>query len=101
MGKQLAELKGRDTVTPDSFGFSAAISGTTAVVGEPFHAKGAGRAYVFSKTSTGWQQVVELNGSDTVADDEFGTSVAISGTNAIVGAPSHANHAGRAYVFQA
>jgi hypothetical protein len=99
IGKQLAELKGRDTVTPDSFGFSAAISGTTGVVGAPFYAKDAGRAYVFSKTSTGWKQVAELKGSDTVAKDDFGYSVAIWGTTAVVGAPFHAKSAGRAYVF--
>jgi len=103
IGKQLAELKGRDTVTPDSFGFSAAISGTTGVVGAPFYAKDAGRAYVFSKTSTGWKQVAELKGSNTVADDLFGFSVAISGTTAVVGAPFHPEYpfaeTGRAYVF--
>jgi hypothetical protein len=99
IGKQLAEMKGPDTVTPDSFGFSAAISGKTAIVGAPFHAKGAGRAYVFAETATGWKQLAELKGSDTVAGDDFGYSVAISGTTAIVGAPFHAKGAGRAYVF--
>ena len=51
IGKQLAELKGSDTVAGDYFGSSVAISGTTAVVGAPFHAKHAGRAYVFTKTT--------------------------------------------------
>jgi hypothetical protein len=46
-------------------------------------------------------QLAELKGSDTVADDEFGASLAISGTTAIVGAFVHANDAGRAYVFEA
>ena len=48
----------------------------------------AGRAYVFTKTATGWKQVAELKGSDTVASDYFGYSVAISGTTAVVGAPA-------------
>ena len=80
------------------FGYSVAISGTTVVVGADDHANGAGRAYVFTKTANGWKQAAELKGSDTVAGD-FGSSVAISGTTAVVGADHHANSAGRAYVF--
>ena len=44
-------------------------------------------------------QLSELKGSDTVAGDYLGYSVAISGTSAVVGAPGYAGHAGRAYVF--
>jgi hypothetical protein len=97
--KQAAELKGSDTVASDGFGYSVAISGTTAVVGTPDHAKEAGRAYVFTNTASGWKQAAELKGSDTVAGDGFGASVAISGTTAIVGAPVYSKAAGRAYVF--
>jgi nucleoside-specific outer membrane channel protein Tsx len=97
--KQAAELKGSDTVAADLFGGSVAISGTTAVVGAPGHAKAAGRAYVFTKTGAGWKQAAELKGSDTVAGDYFGGSVATSGTTAVVGASGYAKDAGRAYVF--
>ncbi|MGO9581634.1 MAG: FG-GAP repeat protein [Acidimicrobiales bacterium] len=96
IGKQLAELKG---TAGDEFGSSVAISGATAVVGAPFHAKDAGAAYVFTKSAKGWKQVAELKGSDTVLGDKFGYSVAISGTIAVVGARFHANGAGEAYVF--
>jgi hypothetical protein len=98
-GTQLAELKGSDTVSGDNFGASVAVSGTTAVVGAWGHARFAGRAYVFTKTDAGWNQTAELTGSDTVADDQFGWSVAILGATAIVGAPQHANEVGAAYVF--
>jgi drug/metabolite transporter superfamily protein YnfA len=97
--KQSAELKGSDTVAGDAFGYSVAISGTTAVVGAPNHAKDAGRAYVFTTTASGWKQAVELKGSDTVAGDGFGVAVAISGASVIAGAPGYAKDAGRAYVF--
>ena len=40
-----------------------------------------------------------MKGSDTVADDYLGDSVAISGTTAIVGADGHTKSAGRVYVF--
>ena len=98
--KQTAELKGSGTVTDGLFGLSVAISGTTAVVGANGHAK-AGRAYVFIETTTGWHQVAELKGSDAVVGDDFGSSVAISGTTAIVGANGHAKNTGRVYVFEA
>jgi hypothetical protein len=97
--KQAAELKGSDTVAGDYFGDSLAISGATTFVGADDHIKSAGRAYVFTNVATGWKQVAELKGSDTVANDGFGYAVAISGTTAIVGAPDHAKDAGRAYVF--
>jgi len=42
--------------------------------------------YMFTNTAAGWKQATELKGSDTVADNGFGVSVAISGTTAIVGA---------------
>jgi hypothetical protein len=99
--KQVAELKGSDETAVDEFGWSVAISGTTAVVGAEIHAAVAGRAYVFTKTATGWVQVAELKGSDTVAGATFGYSVAISGTTAIVGAYNSHAYAGRAYLFEA
>jgi hypothetical protein len=101
--KQTAELKGADIVAGDQFGASVAISGTTAVVGAPAYAKNAGRAYVFTETAFGWTQVAELKGSDTVAGDSFGNSVAISGTTAVVSATAldsgGASLTDRAYVF--
>ena len=44
-------------------------------------------------------QLAELTGSDTVAGDGFGWSVAISGAFVVVGAWGHSEDAGRAYVF--
>lgn len=101
IGKELAELKGSDSVAGNRFGTSVALSGTTAVVGASgwLPSNGDGRAYVFTKTLTGWRQAAELKGSDSAAGDRFGASVAISGTTAVVGAPNHAKDAGRAYVF--
>ncbi len=93
-----AVLQGSDSEPGDTFGFSLAVSGTTAVVGAPGHADYAGSAYVFSDSGGSWAQVAELVGSDTVAGDWFGAAVAIDGTNVIVGAPVHAG-AGSAYVF--
>lgn len=99
--QELAELKGSDTSTDDFFGASVAVSGTTVVVGAANAHASAGRAYVFTEAASGWRQTAELKGSDTVQNDLFGDSVAISGTTIVVGAPHHPLHAGCAYVFQA
>ena len=99
IGRPLAKLAGSDTVIDDEFGNSVSISGTTAVVGAPAHANFAGRAYVFTETATGWKQTAELKSSDTVRGDNFGTSVAISGTRIVVGAYRQALTVGAAYVF--
>ena len=86
IGTRLAELKGSDTVSGDSFGSAVAIAGNTAVVGAFDHDDhDAGRAYVFTKTTGGWEQTAELKGSDTVAGDNFGVAVGISGTTIVVG----------------
>ena len=102
--KQTAELKGADTVggvggIGDFFGISVAIFGTTIVVGAGGHADSTGRAYVFTKTAGVWKQTAELKGSDIIAHDDFGDSVAMLGTTIVVGADGYANNAGRAYVF--
>jgi hypothetical protein len=101
IGTRLAELRGSDTVAGDNFGAAVAVAGNTAVVGAFDHDDNdAGRAYVFSKTTGGWKQIAELKGSDTVAGDNFGVAVAISGATIVVGASSHdSTSAGRAYVF--
>lgn len=81
---QLAEL----TTTNHAFlNYIVATSGTTVVVGDP----NTGAAYVFVKPITGWTNMTEtatLTGSDTIAADEFGTSVAVSGGVIAVGAPT-------------
>jgi len=64
--KQSAELRGSDVVAENGFGTSVAISGSTAIVGEEGYAKGTGRAYVFTKTTSGWTRVALLKAPDTM-----------------------------------
>ncbi|HXW78509.1 MAG TPA: FG-GAP repeat protein, partial [Acidimicrobiales bacterium] len=96
--RQSAELQSPGSPVADWFGDSVAVSGSTVVVGAPSHASKAGAAYVFLNSGQGWR-ATELKGSDTVAKDDFGDSVAISGNTIVVGAFGHASEAGRAYVF--
>jgi hypothetical protein len=96
--RQTAQLESTSGAVGDSFGASVAVSGGTIVVGAPSHASKAGAAYVFTNSGKGWQ-ATELKGSDTVAKDDFGDAVGVSGTTIVVGAFGHKSEAGRAYVF--
>ena len=96
-----------DRQTQDRFGASVAISVDTLVVGANMDDTGAnseqGSAYVFVRTDTSWVEQQKLTASDGAADDQFGSSVSISGNTVIVGAPlddvgANADQ-GSAYVF--
>ena len=101
-------LSADDGAAGDSFGFSLAVSGDTAVVGAPRHQVGdqpfQGAAYAFVRGATAWQQQgPALIAADGAAADAFGTSVAISLDTILVGAPAHdvasKTDQGAAYVF--
>jgi hypothetical protein len=98
---QQAELTASDGAELDKFGTSVAVSGSTAVVGAWAHAVGSnyeqGAAYVFVESGGTWIQQAELIASDGAIGDEFGWSVAVSGSTAVVGAFDKA--VGAAYVF--
>jgi len=102
-GKQIAKLLPTDGATTDEFGYSVAISGTTAIVGAEFdddNGSASGSAYLFD-TTTG-TQIAKLLANDGEIGDNFGHSVAISGTTALVGAyldNDNGINAGSAYLF--
>ena len=76
-----------------------AISGSTAVVGAPGKNSNTGAAYVFTRSGSTWSQRAELTAADGAAGDQFGGSVALYGSTAVVGAPGKNSNAGVAYVF--
>lgn len=102
-GRQLAKLLPADGAENDYFGHSVAISGTTCVVGAPEdedNGSNSGSAYLFD-TSTAIE-VAKLLPVDGAAYDNFGYSVAISGTICIVGAygdDDNGTSSGSAYLF--
>ncbi len=102
---QQARLTAADGAEGDEFGTSVAISGDTVVVGASFATVGTntyqGAAYVFVRSGATWTQQAKLTAGDGGGGDQFGTSVAISGDTAVVGAPGHGGGAssGAAYVF--
>jgi hypothetical protein len=97
---QRAELTASDGAAFDGFGYSVAISGTTALVGAYGNSSSAGAAYVFERSGTTWPQQARLTGSDGVSGDLFGYSVALSGSTALVGACCKDSSTGAAYLYE-
>ena len=93
--------------TGDAFGWSVALSGDTALVsawGKTTKGhKHAGAVYVFVRAGAIWSQQAKLTALDAASDDNFGSSVALSGDTALIGAENKTvdGHklAGAAYVF--
>lgn len=131
---ELAYLKASNTGYSDYFGASVAVSGdgktiavgawqedsaATSINGNASDdsARNAGAVYVFTETSAKWSPQAYIKASNIEAEDQFGSSIALStsGDTMIVGAPgedssatdvggnpsadSGADDAGAAYVF--
>ena len=101
---QQAKLVAADPAPHDNFGGSVAVSGDTAVVGASHDDDGgedSGSAHVFVRSGGVWTRQATLTADDAAADDTFGTSVAVSGDTAVVGALSDdaGTWSGAAYAF--
>lgn len=89
----------------DGFGWSVDIDSETAIIGSPMDdafAPNAGAAYIFQRTGIAWNLGGSLSPMGFVADDRFGSSVAISGASIAVGAlldDTAGMNAGAAYLF--
>ena len=91
----------------DYFSYQVAISGTNAVIGAASHTVSGntyhGAAYFYSFDSGTWTLIQTVNDPGIGTDDQFGQSVSISGTNAVVGAGgavvNGADYAGKAYFY--
>ncbi len=98
---QQAELTAADGYSGDQFGWSVALSGSTAVVGAPGANSGQGTVYVFTLSGSTWSQVDELFANDGQAGNKFGWSVAVDESAGVViaGAPNAYGNDGAAYIF--
>ncbi|MCH8153512.1 MAG: FG-GAP repeat protein, partial [Planctomycetes bacterium] len=89
------------------FGHAIAMDGGIALIGAGGHLhddnSGTGSAYVFRYNGATWVEEQELLASDGAWQDNFGTSVSISGDVAVIGAPLHDDNganSGSAYIFR-
>lgn len=91
-----AKLTASDGAAFDEFGYSAAVSGDTVVVGAPKDdvapntdakpVENQGSVHIFGRTGTTWTKQAQLTASEGAAGDLFGFSVGVSGVTAVIGA---------------
>ncbi len=99
---QQTKLTSMDAAEGDMFGYSVSISGESLIVGaynDDDQGSNSGSAYIFHYDGSSWVQQAKLTASDGVANNEFGSSVAIDGNDAIVGACYHSKP-GSAYIYR-
>ncbi len=95
---QQAKLTASDEATGAWFGYSVSVDGNALIVGaNQYDGAGgldeAGAVYMFTRSGAAWAQEGMLTAADAAAGDNFGVSVALAGTMAIVGA-NEDDHAG-------
>ncbi|MDK1286780.1 hypothetical protein [Pseudoalteromonas umbrosa] len=101
------KLLPHDGKAEDSFGFSVAVDGTTALVGA-FKAdtktiQNAGAAYVYALGSNGWYQQAKLIAEPAFSEDTLGGNVALKNNMAILGVSrrdSRGKDSGAVVVFE-
>ncbi len=95
------ELIATDGTPSDHFGYSVALSGTAAIVGDtngtpPFRNPAGDPVYFFQqRNGDSWEQAAELFPPSAPAQADFGLQISLSGNFALVGDPG-----GAAYVFE-
>jgi hypothetical protein len=95
---QSTELSPSDGANGDFFGYSVALSGSTAVVGayEKRGTTGPGAGYIFTNDGASWSQSEVFA---PTAGQSFGYAVAAGPATAVIGAFGNANDAGAFYVL--
>ncbi len=103
---QQSTLSGSGLTPSDYFGRSVAVEGDNALVGSAEYNPGgvtvAGAGFVFVRSGTTWTQQARLLATGPVAWDRVGSSVALSGDFAVLGATGRdgaAAESGAALVF--
>jgi uncharacterized membrane protein (UPF0136 family) len=94
------KLTADDGAPNDWFGESVALDGDAALIGGSQYLNfGNGVAYVFTRSNGTWSQAQKVTASDGVGRDQFGISVALRGSTALIGAYGVNFYRGAAYVF--
>ncbi len=96
------KLTASDAEPGDHFGYSLLLDGDTALVSaiwDDDNGNGSGSAYVFVRSGSAWTEQQKLTASDGRPAHAFGSSTALEGDTALVGAYGDDGGAGSAYVF--
>jgi len=96
---QEAKLTATVPASDQFFGVSVALAGDTALVGAYGDMAYEGSAYVFQRSGSTWTPQAKLVASDGATQDFFGSSVALRGDVAAIGAYGTNVFAGSAYLF--
>lgn len=87
---QQQKLIASDVAPVSYFGYSVALDGDTAAIGASYNTIGGnalqGAAYAFARSAGVWAEQGKLFADDGAANDLFGSTVAVSGDTAVVGA---------------
>jgi hypothetical protein len=83
-----APLVASDGQAGDRFGYAVAVTSGSALIGA-YNSGGSGAAYVFTQSGATWSQQQKLVPADPTGADSFGSSVALDGSLALVGAYEH------------
>ncbi len=102
---QTQKLIATDASASDFFGVSVSLSGNRALIGafaDDDNATNSGSAYIFEFDGNNWSQTKKLIAPNGEVFDQFGVSVSLSGTRALIGSEgddeSNSN-SGAAYIF--
>ena len=92
-------------VDRDFFGSSVALDGDRALVGAPYRDgpgdDNQGAAYIYELSDGSWNKTADISlGTDGSSNDQFGSSVALDGSRALVGAYGRDDRKGAAYIFE-
>ncbi len=105
--EETAVVHASDGASGDYFGLDVAIDGDTLLVGAPRTeppGTNSGKAYIFEKQGTSWIQTTILDPSNGGPQTVAGSSVALSGDLALLGAPGQTggpeSRCGGAFVFE-
>jgi hypothetical protein len=100
MWTQHAYIKAPTPHAGDRFGASVAVYGDSIAVGAPGYNSAAGRVFVLRRMGAGWFTQTYVEAHATEGNDALGTSVAISETHVMVGAPGESSDAQGNYVTE-
>lgn len=104
---ETAKLLAPDGEDGDNFGWAAGISGDNIIIGaygDDVNGSNSGSAYIFEKPAVGWTGVPDIDKETPIpylsnAAENYGISVSMDGSYAVVGAKGYNGGRGCAYVL--